>query len=204
VFCDAAIIKAQLLHVLKSFCQLVVQLECFLESLNKLFVISLTWLVCLHIYAFFNLCLNKLLFPYSSVSICQIGQNEGNLLLVVIINQFVHFEVNKNILHEEDEVASFPCKGFWWIKLDILRGFCCHRGCNGFGHGFFLLSVLVSVSSLDAEVSEVIKVSSIVESKFRGISLSWCRGVGVCCKNTGAFVGESTLLLDFKTFKQNV
>jgi hypothetical protein len=40
--------------------------------------------------------------------------------------------------------------------------------------------------------------------KVSGCRLSWCRGVEVRCKNMGAFVGESTLLLDFKMFKQNV
>jgi hypothetical protein len=47
-------------------------------------------------------------------------------------------------------------------------------------------------------------VSSIVESRSQGIGLSECQGVGVRCKDTGAFVDESTLLLDFGMVRQNV
>jgi hypothetical protein len=144
----------------------------FFESLHKLLVSSPARFVSFCFLAFFNLRLDELLFPDSSVSICQIGQDEGYLLFIVVVYQSVYFEVNINILHEQDEIASFPSKGFQWVKLDIFRGFWCRRcGCNGFGHSFFLLSVSVSVSFLG------IKVSSIVESKSQGIS--WSRFCGV-------------------------
>jgi hypothetical protein len=48
-----------------------------------------------------------------------------------------------------------------------------------------------------------VEVSSIVESKSRGIGsvkVLWCQGIGVRCKNTGAVVCEFTLLLDFEPF----
>jgi hypothetical protein len=32
----------------------------------------------------------------------------------------------------------------------------------------------------------------------------WCQGVRVHCRDTGAVVGESTLLLDFKRLTKNV
>jgi hypothetical protein len=38
-------------------------------------------------------------------------------------------------------------------------------------------------------------------SVYRSVKFSWCQGVGVRCKDTGTFVGESTLLLDFGTLK---
>jgi hypothetical protein len=44
-----------------------------------------------------------------------------------------------------------------------------------------------------------VKVSGVVESRFRGVRVSGCT-----CKDTGAFVGESTLLLDFEMLKKNV
>jgi hypothetical protein len=53
-------------------------------------------------------------------------------------------------------------------------------------------------------VSRCRGIRCVVESKSRGIGLSWCQGVGVRCKDTGAFVGETTLLLDFGTLRQNV
>jgi hypothetical protein len=40
--------------------------------------------------------------------------------------------------------------------------------------------------------------------KYRRVKVLWYQGVGMHCKDTGAFVGESTLLLDFETFRQNV
>jgi hypothetical protein len=65
----------------------------------------------------------------------------------------------------------------------------------------------VSVLSLGVEVSGV---SSIVESRSQGIGLSECQSFvvlecqGALCRDTGAVVGESTLLLDFERLIQNV
>jgi hypothetical protein len=53
-------------------------------------------------------------------------------------------------------------------------------------------------------------VSSIIESRSRGIGLSECQGfvvsecLGALCRDTGVVVGESTLLLDFERLIQNV
>jgi hypothetical protein len=108
----------------------------FFEGFHEIFVSPPAWFVSLHFFTFFNLCLDELLFPDSSVSICQIGQDEGYLLFVVVVNQLVYFEVNISILHEQDKIASFPSKRFRWVKLDIFRGFrCCGR--NSFRHCFF-------------------------------------------------------------------
>jgi hypothetical protein len=164
VFHDAAITKVQLLHVFEGLSQLVVWLKHFLEGFNEISVSPPAGFIGLCFFAFFNLCLDELLFSDSSISIFQIGQDEGYLLFVVVVYQSVYFEVNINILHEQDKIASFPSKVFQWVKLDIFRGFWC-RGCNSFGHRFFLLSVSVSVSSLGVEVSDVVKVS-------------WCQGIG--------------------------
>jgi hypothetical protein len=65
-----------------------------------------------------------------------------------------------------------------------------------------LLSVLVSFVSRFCFLVSRYQVLS--KSEFQGIGfvkVSWCQGVRVRCKDTGVFVGESTLLLDFKTFK---
>jgi hypothetical protein len=89
---------------------------------------------------------------------------------------------------------------FWsWYQCQCrsFQGFCVGIG------GVKVLSLGVEVSG----VSSIIKVSRfrfIRVSKFCGISVSWCQGVGVRCRDTGAFVGESTLLLDFETFRQNI
>jgi hypothetical protein len=135
VFRDAAVTKVQLLHVFEGLSRLIVWLEGFLEGFNEIFVHLPAWFVSLCFFAFFNLRLDKLLFPNSSISICQVGQDEGYLLFVVIVYESVYFEVNINVLHEQDEIASFPSKWFRWVKLDIFRGFWC-RGCNSFGHRF--------------------------------------------------------------------
>jgi hypothetical protein len=144
-----------------------------------------------------------LLFSYSSISICQIGQNEGNLLFVVIINRFVHFEVNKYILHEEDEIASFPCKGFRWVKLDILRGFWCRRGYNGFSYGF---GIGIGVVCWFIGVSEF-RLSVSRNQMWSGQGFEVSVGVKVlecAVKILARLFGESTPLLDFETFRQNV
>jgi hypothetical protein len=49
-----------------------------------------------------------------------------------------------------------------------------------------------------------VKYRRVKVSRYRLIRVLWYQGVGVRCKDTGAFVGESTLLLDFETLKQNV
>jgi hypothetical protein len=154
VFCDAAVTKVQLLYVFEGLSWLVVWLEGFLESFHKLLILSLVQFIGLRFFALFYLCLNKLLFPNSSVSFCQIGQNEGYLLLVVVIYESVYFEVNINILHEQDKIASFPCKGFQWVKLDIFRGFQC-RGCN-----------------ISGIVSSIFQASFLLCYQCRGISVS--------------------------------
>jgi hypothetical protein len=160
MFHNTAITKAQLLYVFEGLSRLVVWLEGFLEGFNEIFVSPPVWFVGLRFFAFFNLRLDELLFPDSSISICQIGQDEGYLLFVVVVYELVYFEVNINILHEQDEIASFPSEGFWWVKLDIFRGFQC-RGCNSFGHRFFISVgiVCIKVSFLSVEVSDGVKVS---------------------------------------------
>jgi hypothetical protein len=178
VFCDAAITKAQLLYVFEGLSWFVVWLEGFFESLHKLLVSSPVRFVGFSFFTFFNFRLDELLFPDSSVSICQVGQNKGYLLLIVVVYESVYFEVDVNILHEQDEIALFPCKGFRWVKLDILRGFWCHRcGGNGFGHSFLLsvlsfgVEVLVSVSRCQVLSSQGLKVSvgqDFVVSRCRG------------------------------------
>jgi hypothetical protein len=60
----------------------------------------------------------------------------------------------------------------------------------------------VKVSSLGVKVSDVIKVSRCQVSLSQSFVVSRCRYA--LCKDTGMVVGESTLLLDFKTFRQNV
>jgi hypothetical protein len=40
--------------------------------------------------------------------------------------------------------------------------------------------------------------------KYRRVKVSWYQGVGVRCKDTGTFIGEFTLLLDFKRLTKNV
>jgi hypothetical protein len=192
MFRNAAVTKAQLLHVLKSLGWFVIWSERLLEGVHKLLVRPPVGFVGLRFFTFFNFRLDKLLFPNSGISICQIGQNERYFLLVVVVDQSVYFEVNINILHEQDEIALFPCKGFWWVKPDVFRGFWCHRcGCNGFGYSFFLLSVLVSVSRCQVSSSQSLEVSFGQDFVV----------VGVRCKDTGTFVGKSTLLLDFEMFK---
>jgi hypothetical protein len=70
-----------------------------------------------------------------------------------------------------------------------------------------LVSLFVSVSFLDVEVSSISSSQSLEVSVYRSVKVSfvvkvsWCQSVGVRCKNTGAVVGETTLLLDFRTFK---
>jgi hypothetical protein len=49
-----------------------------------------------------------------------------------------------------------------------------------------------------------VKYRQVKVSRYRLIRVSWYQGVEVRCKDTGAFVGESTLLLDFETLKQNI
>jgi hypothetical protein len=46
-----------------------------------------------------------------------------------------------------------------------------------------------------------IKYCQVKVSRYRFVRVSWCQGIGVRCKDMGAFIGESTLLLDFETFK---
>jgi hypothetical protein len=70
MFCDAAITKAQLLHVFKHFSWLVVWLECLLEGLYKFLVCPPIWFIALRFFAFLNLCLNELLFSDSGISSC--------------------------------------------------------------------------------------------------------------------------------------
>jgi hypothetical protein len=70
MFHDAAITKAQLLHVFKCFSRLVVWLECLLEGLYKFLVCPPIWFIAFRFFAFFNLCLNELLFPDSGISFC--------------------------------------------------------------------------------------------------------------------------------------
>jgi hypothetical protein len=191
----------------KGLAWFIVWLERFLDGFHKFLVCPPIWLVRFCLLAFFNFRLDKLLFPDSSISSSQVRQDEEDLLVVVIVCRLIDFQVNIYILHEQDEIGSFPSEGCRWVEFDILKSLCRH-GCRFFGHGIgigfvicrgFKVSVLVSF--LGVEVSGV---SSIVESRFRGISLSECQGVGVRCKDTGTFVGESTLLLDFETFRQNV
>jgi hypothetical protein len=59
-------------------------------------------------------------------------------------------------------------------------------------------SLLVSFVILSGCQSFIlgVKVLGVVESRFHGVKVSGC-----ACKDTGMFVGEFTLLLDFKTFK---
>jgi hypothetical protein len=142
-----------------------------------------------------------LLFPYSCVSFCQVGQNERNLLLVIVINRFVHFEVNKYVLHEEDEIASFPIEGFWWVQFNSLESL---RGCGFFGHSIVVSFVVCFGIVFRCCRVKVSRCRFLGVSKFRCIRVSWCQSVGVRCKDTGAVVGKTTLLLDFETLRLNV
>jgi hypothetical protein len=58
--------------------------------------------------------------------------------------------------------------------------------------------VCVKVSFLGVEVSSIVKVKVL---RYWLVKILWYQGVGVCCKYMGALIGESTLLLDFETFK---
>jgi hypothetical protein len=185
MFRNAAITKAQLLYVFKGLSRLVIWLEIFLEGFNEIFVSPPAWFVSFCFFAFFDFRLDKLLLPDSSVSICQVGQDKGYLLFVIVVCESVYFEVNINILHEQDKITSFPCKGFQWVKLDVFRGFrCC--GCNSFRHCFFFV-IGVGIVLCQGFISrcqgikccQSIVVSSIVESKSRGIGLSGFRGIKV-------------------------
>jgi hypothetical protein len=72
-----------------------------------------------------------------------------------------------------------------------------------------VVAIVSSVMVLFVRVSEfhllskyqVSSSQSLEGSVYQSIRVSWCQGVGVRCKDTGTFVGESTLLLDFRTLK---
>jgi hypothetical protein len=59
------------------------------------------------------------------------------------------------------------------------------------------VSVLVS----RCQVCQVLSSQGLEGSVYQSIKVLWCQGVGVHCKDTGVFVGESTLLLDFRMLK---
>jgi hypothetical protein len=70
MFHNAAVTKAQLLHVLKHFGWLIVWLKGLFEGLYKFLVCSPVWFIGFCFFAFFNLCLDELLFSDSSISSC--------------------------------------------------------------------------------------------------------------------------------------
>jgi hypothetical protein len=72
VFSDAAVSKAQLLHVFKSLGQLIVWLKGFLEGIQEFIVGPPIRFISFCIDAFFDFCLDKLLFPNS----CQSGMTK--------------------------------------------------------------------------------------------------------------------------------
>jgi hypothetical protein len=70
MFCNAAVTEVQLLHILEGLGWFVVWLECFLEGLHKFFICPPVQFIGFCFFAFFNLCLDKLLFPDSGISSC--------------------------------------------------------------------------------------------------------------------------------------
>jgi hypothetical protein len=71
-----------------------------------------------------------------------------------------------------------------------------------------IVSLSVSVSFryrlFGVEVSSVSSSQGLEVSVYRGVRVSLYQSIGVRCKDTGAVVGETTLLLDFETLRLNV
>jgi hypothetical protein len=158
VFHDAAVTKVQLLHIFKGLSRLVIWLEGFFEGFHKLLVRPPVRFVGFRFFAFFNLCLDKLLFSDSSISICQVRQDEGNLLFIIVVYQSIYFEVNITSCMNRTKLLCFPVKGFSGLNLTFSEAFVVVVAIV-LGIIPPLLLVSVSVLSLSVEVSDVVKVS---------------------------------------------
>jgi hypothetical protein len=95
-------------------------------------------------------------------------------------------------------LLRFPVKGFSGLSLTFSEAF------------GVVVAIVLGIVSLSVSVLFVsrfrfqcrgVKYHRVKVSRYWLVKISWCQGVGVCCKDTGAFVGEFTLLLDFETFK---
>jgi hypothetical protein len=82
------------------------------------------------------------------------------------------------------------------VQLDFFRGFCCCY--NGVGHSFSLYRCGQGIKCWG------VKYRGVISKYHCCIEVSGCQSVLVRCKDTGAVVGEFTLLLDFKTLRLNV
>jgi hypothetical protein len=92
------------------------------------------------------------------------------------------------------KLLCFPVKGVGGFNLTVSEVF-----------GVMVAMVSGIVSSLSVSFVVLsgcqsfvlgVKILGVVESRFRGVKVLRC-----ACKDTGVFVGEFTLLLDFKTFE---
>jgi hypothetical protein len=158
VFRDAAVIKVQLFHIFEGLSRLVIWLEGFLEGFHKLLVCPPVEFIGFRFFAFFNLRLDELLFSDSSVSICQVRQDERNLLFIVVVYESVYFEVNITSCMNRTKSLRFPVKGFSGLNLTFSEAFVVVVAMV-LGIVSPLLLVSVSVLSLGVEVSDVVKVS---------------------------------------------